>query len=300
MVARNLDQQTVEGFGAEWRRFDQSTLSDDHLGLFALYFRIFPWQSLPEHAVGFDLGCGSGRWARLVAPRVGTLHCIDASEAALDVARHNLHDHPNCRFHVASVDKMPLEDASMDFGYAIGVLHHVPDAAAGIKGCVRKLKPGAPLLVYIYYAFDNRPLWYRLIWRSTDLVRRAISRLPFAMRYGISQIIAALVYYPLARLSRAMGALGWNVEHVPLSAYRDRSFYHMRTDALDRFGTRLEQRFTAAQIREMMRAAGLERINFSESAPYWCAVGYRSAALPPGKALDELTEAEVSKTCVAC
>ena len=36
-----------------------------------------------------DLGCGTGRWAKLVAPKVGKLHCIDPS-SALDVARSNL------------------------------------------------------------------------------------------------------------------------------------------------------------------------------------------------------------------
>jgi hypothetical protein len=49
----------------------------------------------------------------------------------------------------------------------------------------------------------------------------------------------------------------------------------MRTDALDRFGTRLEQRYTRRQIEDMMRQAGLERIRFSEHEPYWCAVGYK-------------------------
>jgi hypothetical protein len=49
----------------------------------------------------------------------------------------------------------------------------------------------------------------------------------------------------------------------------------MRTDALDRFGTKLEQRFTAAQIRQMMERAGLERITFSNSVPFWCAVGFK-------------------------
>jgi hypothetical protein len=49
----------------------------------------------------------------------------------------------------------------------------------------------------------------------------------------------------------------------------------MRTDALDRFGTRLERRFTADQIKDMMEKAGLNRIKFSDSAPYWCAVGYK-------------------------
>ena len=49
----------------------------------------------------------------------------------------------------------------------------------------------------------------------------------------------------------------------------------MRTDALDRFGTALEQRFTRQQIQVMMEAAGLERIQFSDLMPFWCAVGFK-------------------------
>jgi hypothetical protein len=54
----------------------------------------------------------------------------------------------------------------------------------------------------------------------------------------------------------------------------------MRTDALDRFGTRLEQRFTRAEIQAMMQRAGLERIQISPTEPFWCAVGYRRRSQP--------------------
>jgi hypothetical protein len=67
------------------------------------------------------------------------------------------------------------------------------------------------------------------------------------------------------------------VRRLPLSFYRDRSFYTMRTDAFDRFSTRLEQRFTAAEIRSMMEAAGLVDVVLSDGPPYWCAVGRRAA-----------------------
>jgi hypothetical protein len=63
------------------------------------------------------------------------------------------------------------------------------------------------------------------------------------------------------------------VAGIPLSAYRGQSFYTMRTDALDRFGTRLEQRFSREAIQGMMEEAGLHQIVFSDSVPYWCAVG---------------------------
>src|SRR3982750_4763551 len=97
----NLDKHVVEGFGDEWSRFDQSELSQDELEeMFENYFSIFPWDVLPPGAVGFDLGCGSGRWARLVAPKVGKLYLFDPAEKALSVARRNLAGQANCEFAV--------------------------------------------------------------------------------------------------------------------------------------------------------------------------------------------------------
>lgn len=271
----NLDIKTVEGFGKQWKSFDQSTLSQNELQKhFDAYFNIFPWNSLPVNAVGFELGCGSGRLAKFVAPRVGILHCIDPSEDAIQVAKKNMKDHQNCEFHVAGVDNIPLPDGSMDFGYAIGVFHYVPNAFEGIKSCVTKLKPGAPFLTYIYYALENRPDWFRFLWKISDLFRRGISGLPYFLRYLLTSGIAVLIYYPLARLSFILEKLGLSVGLIPLSAYRKRSFYTMRTDALDRFGTPIEHRFTAEGIQNMMEKAGLERIHFSSSS-YWCAVGYK-------------------------
>jgi SAM-dependent methyltransferase len=276
-VRENADDQVIDGFGDEWSRFDQTRLSGAELrNAFESYFGIFPWEALPPGAEGFDMGCGSGRWARLVAPRVGTLNCIDPSPAALDVARKNLAGLPNCRFECAPVSSTGLADASQDFGYCLGVLHHIPDTLAGLKVCTSKLKPGAPFLLYLYYAFDNRPLWFRALWRVSDWVRQGVSRLPHPARYAVSQAIAALVYWPVSRAARVAETLGADVASFPLSFYRRRSFYMLRTDALDRFGTRLEQRFSKEQIRRMMEEAGLTRIEFSSAAPYWCAVARRA------------------------
>ncbi|MGC1165459.1 MAG: methyltransferase domain-containing protein, partial [Solirubrobacterales bacterium] len=209
---------------------------------------------------------------------VKALHCVDASAAAIAVARRTLAGAPNCDFHVASVDRLPLTPGSMDFGYSLGVLHHVPDTAAGVRAGVQPLKPGAPLLLYLYYALDQRPPWFRALWRAVDLARRLISRLPHRAKLAITAAIAALVYLPLARLARLAERRGADVDALPLSTYREASFYTMRTDAYDRFATKLEQRFSAAEIRAMMEAAGLERVTFSDEPPYWCAVGYRRAA----------------------
>jgi ubiquinone/menaquinone biosynthesis C-methylase UbiE len=272
----NLDQRTVESFGDEWNRFDQSALSaDESEVIFNAYFSTFPWDALPPGATGFDMGCGTGRWARHVARKVARLHCIDPSNA-LDVARRNLADCHNVEFHAAGVDEQCLPDASQDFGYSLGVLHHIPDTASAMASCVRMLKPGAPFLVYLYYAFDNRSAGFRTIWKLSELGRWLVSRMPATLKHLTTECIAALVYYPLARTARLLETLGLPVAGIPLSFYRSRSFYTMRTDARDRFGTPLEQRFTRQQIHAMMLASGLGDIRFSETEPFWCATGIKA------------------------
>lgn len=274
-VKKNLDVDTVNSFGDEWSRFDQSALSEEEAGkIFDEYFAVFPWEKLPRDATGFDMGCGSGRWAKLMAPRVGHLHCIDPS-SALEVAKTALATASNVSFHRASVDEFPLPPNSQDFGYSLGVLHHVPDTAGAIKACVAMLKPGAPFQVYLYYAFDNRSAAFKLVWRCSDLLRRGICKLPAKSKHLLTDVLAAVVYYPLARFALLADRMGLGVGSIPLSYYRSHSFYTMRTDSRDRFGTPLEQRFTRKQVAAMLEGAGLRDVRFSDRAPYWCAVGIK-------------------------
>jgi ubiquinone/menaquinone biosynthesis C-methylase UbiE len=284
-LRHNLDLKVTRGFGEEWSTFRQD---EDHLSqqqrrqIFDDYFRIFPWHLLPPGGgVGIDVGCGSGRWAVLVAPRVAHLHLVDASAAALDVARRNLHFAQNISYHENSVAEMPLPANSLDFAYSLGVLHHVPDTQAALDAIAGKLKPGAPFLVYLYYAFDNRPAWYRLLWRISNLARLVISRLPHILQLFVSQIIAAVVYWPLARIAHFLSQRRLSPPSLPLAYYADKSFYVMRTDAYDRLCTRLEKRFTRGDIEAMLDRAGFADIRFSDNEPFWCAVGIRSAAAAP-------------------
>src|SRR5690606_26204637 len=130
----------------------------------------------------------------------------------------------------AGVSDQALPPNSQDFGYSLGVLHHVPDTAAALRDCVEMLKPGAPFLVYLYYRFDNRPIWYALIWRASDIMRCGISRMPVGLKSTVTDVIAAAVYLPLARLALLGEKLRLNVDRWLLSSDRSTSFYAMRTD----------------------------------------------------------------------
>jgi ubiquinone/menaquinone biosynthesis C-methylase UbiE len=279
MTLDNADRPTVEGFGREWSTFTQSDTefsAEERQRIFDGYFSIFPWQILPPDAAGADIGCGSGRWATLVAPRVGLLHAVDASSDALAVARKNLGGLAHVRFHQASVSALPFADGELDFAYSLGVLHHVPDTSGAIRDVAAKLKAGAPFLIYLYYALDNRSALFRAVWIASNAVRIVLSRLPYALQIVATTIIAATVYWPLARAAGLLERFGAMPRSWPLAFYRRHSFYVMRTDAFDRFCTRLEQRFTRVQIAAMLRAAGFSEIKFSESEPFWVAVAVKA------------------------
>ena len=109
------------------------------------------------------MGCGSGRWAKFVADKVHILNCIDPSEKALNVAKKNLSKFSNVNFYNASINDEVLERNSQDFGYCLGVLHHIPNTLDGIKACSELLKKDAPFLMYLYYNFETRPFLFRLI-----------------------------------------------------------------------------------------------------------------------------------------
>jgi ubiquinone/menaquinone biosynthesis C-methylase UbiE len=266
MKPGNLDAATVEGFGKEWDKFTQEALSAvEREQLFAQYFSLIDWSKKPKRVL--DMGCGSGRWDALVAPLVNELVAADASAVALAVAKRNV-SAPNVSFVECSAETLPFPDEHFDLIFSLGVLHHVPDTQAAIGSLACKIAPGGLLLLYLYYAFDNRPVWFRGIWKLSDLLRRCVSKLPFFARYVLSQIIALFVYWPLARIAKHLPVpASW-----PLKFYADRSFYVMRTDALDRFGTKLEKRFTKQQIVAMLEAVHLEDIRFLDSAPYWVCV----------------------------
>ena len=270
---KNLDDNVVKGFGDEWSRFSQGDMHvDERSQIFDDYFVNFPWGDLPPSSVGADIGCGSGRWASLVAPKVGGLICVDASHDALAVARETLENFENVSYEEMSVEELHVVHKNLDFAYSLGVLHHVPDTLGALKDISKSLKKGAPFLVYLYYSFDNRPFWYRLMWKLSEAVRRLVSVMPSKVRFLISDAIALTVYWPLARGAFVINKLGCSVSCLPLSYYRDKSLYVMRTDALDRFGTRLEKRFSKSQISDMLECAGFVDIKFSSTQPFWCAL----------------------------
>lgn len=269
---KNLNKKVIEDFGNEWSKFDQSSLKTEELKkMFDHYFHIFPLEEINENHVGFDFGCGSGRWAKFIANNVQKLNCIDPSKNSIKVAKKNLSNFNNIEYFNSGISDTNIKKNSQDFGYCLGVLHHTNEIEKGINFCNKILKKNSPFLIYLYYNFENRGKLFKFIWKLSNLLRSVVCQLPFNSKKVITDILALFFYLPLARLALFLNLLGLNTHKFPLSFYKDKSFYTMRTDSLDRFGTKLERRFSRKEIIEMLTSNGFADIKFSEKAPFWVA-----------------------------
>ena len=88
---KNQSENVIKDFGLEWEEYNQIDLDrQELLDLFGKYFSIFPFKKISKKSVGFDMGCGSGRWAQIIAPKVKVLNCIEPSKKAIEQAKKNL------------------------------------------------------------------------------------------------------------------------------------------------------------------------------------------------------------------
>jgi hypothetical protein len=101
--------------------------------------------------------------------------------------------------------------------------------------------------------------------------------MPPALKKICCDILALIAYMPFVLLAKLFFKLGFTkfAEKIPLSAYANKDFYIIRNDSLDRFGTKLEHRFTKAEIENMMKEAGLSDIKFGNHSAFWHAVGQK-------------------------
>lgn len=272
---KNIDQKVVDSFGEEWSKFHDFSQADiDQLG--DMYFDIITDEMVNQNTYGFDLGCGTGRWTKVLADRIGFMEAIDPSDA-LFAADELLKDNSNVRLSRGSSDNIPFDDETFDFGMSIGVLHHIPDTSKAMRSCVEKVKIGGYFYTYLYYNFEDRGKLFKTAFKIVDGIRQVVSSLSPRVKKFACDIIAITVYMPLVLLARLFILIGAQniAEKVPLYFYHDQSFYIIRNDALDRFGTALEQRFSKQQVISMMESAGISGIVVSDKAPYWHAVGKR-------------------------
>jgi len=268
------DNNVIRDFGDEWERFN--FLDENKLQSLKEQFDRY-MAPLPETLrkreglIIADFGAGTGRWSYFLRDFAAKIYAVEPAEKAFRVLTSRFRDDSKVVLLHESVESNQIAEKSLDLAVSLGVLHHIADTQGAIQKVAEKIKPGGTFLGYLYYALENKPFLYRALWRLSDSIRIVISRLPKKFKLVLADFIALTIYLPLATISRILEKFGISVDLVPLHHYKDLSFHVMRNDALDRFGTTLEQRFSQAEIVQMLTSAGFTQksIRFSSEEPFW-------------------------------
>lgn len=270
----NLDQGVIDSFGHEWATYDYGETENSEAldAQFMAYCTpIDLTQFSPNTSLAGDFGAGSGRWTSRLTPHFSLVYALEPSNGANSVLKSKFSNDPKVVVLQETVGSNSIPLASLDFAMSLGVLHHIPDTCLAIKEVSRRIKSGGVFLCYLYYSLENKPTYYKMIFRAVDGFRRITSVLPQKIKHIATLIIAGVVYWPLARFSKVLSKFGINTSNIPLHHYANMPFVMLANDALDRFGTTLEQRFSKAEITEMLRVADFDisTLKFSEKEPYW-------------------------------
>jgi arsenite methyltransferase len=170
-----MAEQILDSVKSKYAAVAESSLSSDHAGVKAVAeaFGYTPEEltSIPAEAnmglscgnptatahikageVVVDLGSGGGLDVFLSSKQVGPTGRaigIDMTPAMIERARANAKSggYTNVEFHLSTIDKIPLPDASVDCVISNCVLNLAPDKPAVFREIARVLKPGGRLAV---------------------------------------------------------------------------------------------------------------------------------------------------------
>lgn len=249
-------------FGEEWNTY--SDILPEHEDEFHRYFDLVDLPTLQGQRV-LDLGCGNGRWSYFLRHRCRSLFLVDFSDAIF-AARYNLRDANHCLFFMGDLQALPFTDDAADVLFCLGVLHHLPTPCINE---VIKLKRFAPrLLIFLYYTFDNRPIYFRILLHIMTLLRLFLTNIRHpTIRKWIAVLGTYGLYIPLISLGHLMNVVHLG-HYVPLfDFYRDRTRARIQQDVYDRFFTSIEQRVSRDDIQRLEQY--FRRITISDDLPYW-------------------------------
>ena len=254
----DVSRRTQSSFGYEWTQF--SDWQPSGATNFADYFADFDLGSIRSATV-LDAGCGMGRHARFVAPHANRLVAVDFS-AAIDSAARNLSAFPNVACVRADLRALPFADASFDFIYSLGVLHHLADTEAAVRVLVAKLRPAGRLRLYVYW---TRTGWTRALLSIVSAVRRLTTRLPHGILRAACWVLSAALFAGVVLPYRLLLRAGISLPpRAPFIVYTKYPFRVLYNDQFDRFSAPIEKRYTAGQARRLLESAGLEDVRVVE------------------------------------
>jgi SAM-dependent methyltransferase len=112
-----------------------------------VYRHILESVGLGEGSSVLDVGCGAGRFCRLVAERGFHVSGLDATAAFIDIARERV---PSAAFTVGTMEALPYPDESFDLVTGFNSFFIADDMAGALREAARVARPGAAIATTVF------------------------------------------------------------------------------------------------------------------------------------------------------
>lgn len=145
-IPRFTGDQHLASFGRQWNKYEVAHDDEDRAT-----FQAKTGVSLADlrGLRVLDAGCGGGRYSK-VCGEAGA-NVVGADHTAAVAKAKSLCSHfPNVAFVQADLKHLPLEPASFDFVFSIGVMHHDADTKAVFDAVSKMVRPGGRYSVWLY------------------------------------------------------------------------------------------------------------------------------------------------------
>ena len=185
-------------------------------------------QFLPDRPVtGLDIGCGTGRYTRLLRallPDGSLLAASDVSAAMLAQLRAGNRGHALAVVPLlAAAEELPLRTASLDLVTAFNCVHHF-DLGRFLAAAARVLRPGGRLFIYTRTPQQNaRTIWGRYFPGFTEHEQRLHSQAAIrdAVRRtgGLTVVVTQIFKHPRSSTAGRLQAQAEGRHYSTFSLY---------------------------------------------------------------------------------
>lgn len=239
-IPRFVSDQHLESFGHQWTTFEVAH-DDEDRATFEAKTGIALNQLRGMRVL--DAGCGGGRYSKICGENGAVVVGADHTRA-VDKARNLCAHLLDVHFVQADLKQLPLEQASFDFVFSIGVMHHDANTRAVFDAVARMVKPGGRYSVWLY---RRNQWWQELI--NTGL-RALTSRLPAAVLMPFCHLGAILGSIPM--VNRTLNKV------VNFSAHP--SYENRVCDTFDWWAPRFQYHHTVDELRGWFAEAGFSQL----------------------------------------
>lgn len=206
-----------------------------------------------------DAGCGEGLDLAMLALHPGC-EVVGVELSAGGVATSLARTTGMERAHVVQGDllRIPLATGIFDGAYSYGVVHHTPDPKGAVREIARTLKPGAPLLLYVYEDFSDRAWYWRAALAGANSARVVTTRMPPAILMGVCKLLSPVVWLLCTVPSR-------HFRWAARFPYRHGTHpWSMSGDLFDRLSAPIEIRYSKNAAAGLAKAAGLHVVRIAQ------------------------------------